>query len=183
MNEGQLDQYDMQCAILRSQDLASVTERTPIPTIDNIPEPLISPFPDWTPERIMDFLSAHSNNTHIVERNFLVIDARSLEDSTCLIGDGCEGFKTLRSTFRNALLAVLNYGIGNMGIEEEIDAVGDDGVSAIGETEESIAKDREECTIEELFRRCKELGEKNEEEKKKREDHYASRKQLESQND
>lgn len=66
--------------------------------------------------------------------------------------------------------------MANMGIDEEIDAMGDDGVSAIGETEESIAKDREECTIEELFRRCKELGEKNEEERKKREDLYASRK-------
>lgn len=171
MNDGPLDQFDMQCAILRSQDLTSVTERTPIPTMNNIPEPLISPFPDWTPERIKDFLKTHSPNTHIIESVFLVIDARSLKDSTCLICDDFtsdEGFKTLRSTFRNALLSAVNFEIANMGIEEEIDQVGQDGVSAIGETQESITRDREECTIEELFRRCKELEEKYEEDKKKR---------------
>ena len=82
MREGTVDGYDMECVILRSTNLASITERTPVPTSGVFPEALASPFPGWTAQQVNDFLQLHAPGTKIDSYNFVIIDGRSAQDYT-----------------------------------------------------------------------------------------------------
>lgn len=149
MREGNVDNYDQQCVILRSPDLTAVTERTPLPTSGVFPEALISPFPNWTAKQVHDYLQLHGPGTKVHLNNFVIIDARSLQDYTCEIADNTTKFantrsmrrvghelKTLRATFRDSIIELVNYDIANTDIEEAQDNA-QGGVSMVGETEES----------------------------------------------
>ncbi|KAL8869206.1 MAG: hypothetical protein Q9174_004442 [Haloplaca sp. 1 TL-2023] len=137
--EGSLDDYSIQVIILRSPDLQAVTERTSIPTSG----------------QIHSYLQLHAPNTEIYEDNFIILDARSLEDYTCEITDNTVVFsetrdmravgrelKTLRSTFRDSVMSLGNLEIANTDVEEmRGNLKGDGNVSMIGETEESRKRD------------------------------------------
>ena len=82
MREGTVDGYDMECVILRSTNLASITERTPVPISGVFPEALASPFQSWTAQQVHDFLQLHAPGTKIDSHNFVIIDGRSAQDYT-----------------------------------------------------------------------------------------------------
>ena len=167
MRDGIVDEYQQEVVILRSSDLAAVTERTPIPTSGIFPEALVSPFPNWTAEQVSNYLQLHGPGTKIHMSNFIIIDARSLQDYTCEIADksakfadtrsmrrvGYE-FKTLRATFRDSVIELVNFDIANTDIVEVgHNAQVTGGVSMIGETEESRKKDLEDATMAETVLR------------------------------
>ncbi|KAL8791973.1 MAG: hypothetical protein Q9195_005462 [Heterodermia aff. obscurata] len=155
MRDGYVDEFGMECVILRSPDLTTVKERTAIPTSGEFPEALITPFPNWTAQQVHDYLQLHGPGTKVHTRDFVIIDARSLQDYTCEIADRTIKFsdtksmrhignelKTARATFRDSILQLVNFDISNMDIEEaQVSAQG--GVSMTGETEESRKKDLE----------------------------------------
>ena len=155
MRDGYVDEFEWECVILRSPDLTTVKERTAIPTSGEFPEALTTPFPNWTAQQVHDYLQLHGPGNKVHTGNFVIIDARSLQDYTCEIADrtvkisdtksmrhvGSE-LKTARATFRDSIIHLVNYDIANMEIEEaQGDAQG--GVTMIGETEESRKKDLE----------------------------------------
>ena len=165
MSEGAIDNYSMECAIIRDHTLSSITERTAIPVAGEFPEALVSPFPGWTTERLLNFLNLHQPNTKIEPDMFITIDERSLQDHTCLLahnetefadydGNGPprstgQKLKTLRSTFRDATIALVNYSIANMSIDEDTDNAGPEGVRDGGEREtaESRARDESDAVL------------------------------------
>ncbi|KAL8953119.1 MAG: hypothetical protein Q9222_001002 [Ikaeria aurantiellina] len=167
MRDGVVDEYKMECIILRSPDLASITERTPIPTSGVLPQSLASPFPNWTAGQVHSFLKLHAPGTRIHESNFIIIDARSLQDYTCEIVDNTVKFtdtkymrvaghelKTLRATFRDSVLELANFDIANTSIEEaQMSAESTGGVSMLGETEDSRSKDLGGATMAETVLR------------------------------
>ena len=62
--------------------------------------------------------------------------------------------KTLRATFRDSLLSLVNLGVANTDMEEMKDnAEVDGGVSMIGETEEGRKRDLEDATMSETVLR------------------------------
>ena len=165
MREGMVDEYEQQCVILRSPDLTAVTERTPIPTSGVFPEALVSPFPHWTAKQVHNYLQLHSPGTKVHKDNFVIIDARSLEDYTCVIADNTTKFaetkslrrtghelKTLRATFRDSIIELVNYDIANTDIEEAQDNV-QGGVSMVGETDEGRQRDLQGGTWDETVLR------------------------------
>lgn len=161
MRDGIVDEYHMECVILRSPDLTSVIERTPVPTSGVFPEDLVSPFPKWTAEQVHGFLKLHAPGTQVHDSNFVIIDERSLHDYTCEAADNTtklsatknmrvvgHELNTLRATFRDSILSLVNYDIANTGIEESrMNAEQTGGVSMIGETEEGRKKDLEDATL------------------------------------
>ncbi|KAI4089126.1 MAG: hypothetical protein LQ348_006180 [Seirophora lacunosa] len=161
MRDGTLDEYAKDSVILRSSDLTSITERTPIPTSGVFPDDLVSPFPNWTAQQVHSFLKLHAPGTKVHDSNFVIIDARSLHDYTCKIADNSVKFsdtkdmravghelKTLRATFRDSILSLVNWDIANTDIEEsQMHAEMTDGVSMVGETEEGRKKDLEDATL------------------------------------
>ena len=165
MRDGTVDEYEQQCVILRSPNLVDVTDRTPIPTSGIFPDALKSPFPNWTPQQVHDYLKLHSPGTKVHKDNFVIIDARSLEDYTCEIADNTIKFsetksmrvtghelKTVRATFRDSILTLVNWDIANTDIEEvQMNVQG--GVSMVGETEEGRKKDLEGATLAETVLR------------------------------
>ena len=167
MRGGYVDEYELECVILRSTDLASVTERTPLPTSGVFPEALVSPFPNWTPKQCFDFLQLHGGGTRVHKSNLVVIDARSLQDYTCEITDNPfkfsdtksmravgNKFQTLRATFRDSVLELVNLDIANTDMEEsKMNAESSGGVSMVGETEETRKKDLEDATMAETVLR------------------------------
>lgn len=82
MREGTVDGFEMECVVLRSTHLASITERTPVPISGVFPDALASPFPGWTAQQVHDFLQLHAPGTKIDSRNFIIIDGRSAQDYT-----------------------------------------------------------------------------------------------------
>ncbi|KAL8847179.1 MAG: hypothetical protein Q9221_007780 [Calogaya cf. arnoldii] len=72
-------------AILRSPELTSIIEPTPIPTSGVFPEDLISPFPNWNPQHVHSHLKLHARNTLVHDELFIILDTRSLEDYTCQV--------------------------------------------------------------------------------------------------
>ena len=165
MREGEVDTYEQQCVILRSPDLTAVTERTPLPTSGVFPDALISPFPNWTTKQVHDYLQLHCAATKDQHNNLVKIDARSLQDYTCEIAYHTTKFtetssmrqvghelKTLRATFRDSIIELVNYDIANIDIEEaQHNAQG--GVSMMGETDETRRRDLEGATWEETVLR------------------------------
>ena len=157
----------MDSVILRSHNLAEVTSTDPVPSSGELPSALTSPFPNWTPKQCYDFLTTNAPDTKFNSDMFVLIDARSQEDYTCLLCTKVhefddddddddddeenpmgvprvtgESFKTLRATFRNSIISLVNWDIANMDIDEDTEnAESTGGVSMIGETEESRARD------------------------------------------
>ena len=165
MRDGTVDDFEQLCVILRSPDLAAVTDRTPIPTSGIFPEALKSPFPNWTTQQVHDYLKLHAPGTKIHRDNFVIIDARSLEDYTCEIADNSTKFsdtrsmratgqvlQTVRATFRDSILTLVNLDIANTDIEE-VQTNLQGGVSMVGETEEGRKKDLEGATLAETVLR------------------------------
>ncbi|KAL8981335.1 MAG: hypothetical protein Q9177_005606 [Variospora cf. flavescens] len=161
ISAGTVDGYAMESVILRSADLTSITERTPPPTSGVFPDDLVSPFPNWTAHQVHSFLKLHAPGTKVHESNFVIIDARRFQNYICEIADNTVKFsdtvsmrpighelKTLRATFRDSILSLVNWEIANMDIEESrLLAETTVGVSVIGETEEGRKKDLGDATL------------------------------------
>lgn len=165
MDEGAIDNYNQPCVVLRSPDLTAVTERTALPPSGIFPEPLKSPVPNWTVHQAHDYLKLHGPGTKVHTDNFVIIDARSLQDYTCEIADNKAQYagtksmrqvdhelKTVRATFRSSILELANYDIANIDIEEAQKEAGG-GVLMADETEETRKRDLEGGTWEETVLR------------------------------
>ncbi|KAL8653169.1 MAG: hypothetical protein Q9226_003954 [Calogaya cf. arnoldii] len=151
----------MDIAILRSLDLTTATERNPIPTSGVFPEDLISPFPNWTPQRVHSYLKLHARNTLVHDELSIIFDTRSLEGYTRQVAENTPVFadtvrtrtvrhevQTLRATFRDSVTTLVNLDVANTDMEEaQLNAEGDGGVSMTGETEESRKRDLEDATL------------------------------------